>query len=105
MKTYSKSNHRWCSIKTVFSNISQNSWENTCTKASLLIKFPEVCNFIKKETLAQIPPCEFCEIFKNISFTEHLWVSASDNLMQVVVIYNLNLSLQFVKINYTFSLL
>ena len=24
------------------------------------------CNFIKKETLAQVFPCEFCEIFKNI---------------------------------------
>ena len=31
------------------------------------------CNFIKKETLAQVLSCEFCEIYKNIFFTEHLW--------------------------------
>ena len=26
---------------------------------------PEACDFIKKETLAQILSCEFCEISKN----------------------------------------
>ena len=32
------------------------------------------CNFIKKETLAQVFSCEFCEISKNtFFFTEHLW--------------------------------
>ena len=35
-------------------------------------------NFIKKETLAQVFSFEFCEIFKNIFFTEHLWVTTSD---------------------------
>ena len=30
-------------------------------------------NFIIKETLAQVFFCEFCEISKNTSFTEHLW--------------------------------
>ena len=25
-----------------------------------------LCNFIKKETAAQVFSCEFCEIFKNI---------------------------------------
>ena len=38
---------------------------------------PEVCNFIKQETLAQVFFCEFCEIFKNTYFTEHLWVTTS----------------------------
>ena len=38
-----------------------------------LIKWPQACNFIKKETLAQVFSCEFCEIFKNTFFTEHLW--------------------------------
>ena len=32
----------------------------------------QACNFIKKETLAQVVSCEFCEISKNIFFTEHL---------------------------------
>ena len=33
---------------------------------------PKACNFIKKETLAQVFSCEFYEISKNIFFTEHL---------------------------------
>ena len=31
------------------------------------------CHFIKKETLAQVFSCEFCEIFKNTFFIEYLW--------------------------------
>ena len=31
------------------------------------------CKFIKKETLAQVFSCEFCETSKNIIFIEHLW--------------------------------
>ena len=46
-------------------------------------------------------PGEFCEIFKIAFITEHLRVTASDIRMQVVVIYNLNLSLQFLTINFT----
>ena len=41
----------------VFLEISQNSQENTC---------------------AQVFSCEFCKISKSTSFTEHLWVTASD---------------------------
>ena len=29
---------------------------------------PNACNFIKKQSLAQVFPCEFCEISKNIFF-------------------------------------
>ena len=49
--------------------------------------------------------CEFCEIVENTFFVEHLGMTASDIRMQVVAIYNLNLFLQFVTINFTFSLL
>ena len=35
-------------------------------------------NFIKEEILAQMFSCEFCEIFKNTFFTEHLWATASN---------------------------
>ena len=38
----------------------------------------EACNFIKKEIVAQVFSCEFCEIFKNTFFIEHLWMTASD---------------------------
>ena len=37
----------------------------------------EACNFIKKETLAQVFSCEFCEISRNTFFTEHLWATVS----------------------------
>ena len=55
--------------------MSQNSQENTCARVSFLIGV--ACNFIKKETLAQVFSCEFCEIFKNIFLTEHLWTTTS----------------------------
>ena len=42
--------------KKVLLEISQNSQENTCARV-----------FIKKETLAQVLSCEFCEICKNTS--------------------------------------
>ena len=35
------------------------------------------CNFIKKESLAQVFSCEICKISKNTFFIEHLWVTAS----------------------------
>ena len=47
-----------CSVKKVILKISQNS-----QKAPM----SEACNFIKKETLAQVFSCEFCEILKNTS--------------------------------------
>ena len=47
--------------KKVFLKISQNSQENTCARASFLIKL--------------VFSCEFCEIFKNTFFTEHLWTN------------------------------
>ena len=48
---------RMCSVKKVFLKICR----------------PQGCNFIKKETLSQMFSCEFCEVFKNIFFIEHLW--------------------------------
>ena len=44
---------------------SQNSQENTCTIVSFLKSQASACNFIKKEALAQVFSCEFCEISKN----------------------------------------
>ena len=48
-----------CFVKEVFLEISQNS-RKTPVPESL-----SFCNFIKKETLAQVFSCEFCEISKN----------------------------------------
>ena len=50
--------------KKVFLEISKNLQENTCVIVSFLIKLQaeEACNIIKKETLAPVFSCEFCEI-------------------------------------------
>ena len=53
---FARSNHQRCSVKKVAGG---------------------ACNFIKKETLAQVFSCEFCEISKNTFFREHIWVTAS----------------------------
>ena len=37
----------------------------------------QICNFIKKETLAKVFSCEFFEIFKNTFLTEQLRATAS----------------------------
>ena len=58
-----------CSVKKVLLENSRNSPKNTCARAFFLIK---ACNFIKKETLAPVFSCEFCEILKNTFFIEHL---------------------------------
>ena len=42
-----------------------------------VIGLMQACNFIKKESLAQVFFCEFCDISENTFFTEHLWATAS----------------------------
>ena len=64
---------RRCCIKKMLLKILQNTQENACARVSFLIKLQaEACNFIKKETVAQVFSCEFCEIFQNTFFIEHL---------------------------------
>ena len=63
-RVYMNYNH-FLSLKKVFLEIWwQNSQENTCASASFLIKL-QACNFIKKEALALVFSCEFCETSKN----------------------------------------
>ena len=47
--------------KKVFLEISQNSQKNTCARVPTV---SHACNCIKKETLAQLFSCEFCEVSK-----------------------------------------
>ena len=76
----------------MFLKVSQNSQEKACVRASFWLKFWIICkkgalrnfakytvkhlcqgcDFFKKEILAQLFSCEFCEILKNTFFTEHL---------------------------------
>ena len=39
---------------------------------------PKACNFNKKETLAQVFPCEFCEVSKDTFFTIDFWTATCD---------------------------
>ena len=70
----------------MFLEISQNSQENTFARASFLIKLQaEAYNFIKRETLARVFFCEFCEISWNTFFTEHHRATASEvDLVSVI---------------------
>ena len=53
------------------------------------ISYPsaEICNFDKKETLAQVFSGEFCQISKNTFVTEHLQATASLNKKSRILIY------------------
>ena len=66
------------SVKKVFLEISQNSQENTCARV------PKACNFIKKETLAQVFFCEFCEISKNTFSHRTPLVAASVHMVRTI---------------------
>ena len=56
--------------------------QNTCARVSFLIKLQvEACNFIKKETLAQVFSCEFCKVSKSNFSTKQLRVTASDKYL------------------------
>ena len=67
--------------KKVFLQISKNSQESTCARVSFLIKLQsQVCNFIKKEALAQVFSCEFCEISYNTFLHRTPLVAASVNM-------------------------
>ena len=46
---------------------------------------PQAYNFIKKEALVQVFSSEFCKIFKNTFFTEHIWATASAHVMYLLL--------------------
>ena len=83
---FNKACHPWTlylsKIGSVFLEISQKSQENTCARVSFLINRSEACNFIKKETLAQVFSCEFCDISKNTFFYRTPLVTASFTKLQ-----------------------
>ena len=63
----------------MFLKIPQYSQENTCARISFLIKL-QTCNYIKKETLTQLFPCEISEIFENIYFEVYLRATVPSSL-------------------------
>ena len=56
---------------------TKSTGKHLCQGLFLIKLQVSTCNFIKKQTLTQAFSCEFCEIFKNIFFVEHFWVTAS----------------------------
>ena len=86
-----RSSHRRRSVKKVFMEVSQNSQENICAR-----------DFIKKEFLAQMFSCEFCEISKNTFVTEHLRTTTAENLLQNKIIFPLALTVGL-TMNFWFS--
>ena len=66
-----------CPAKKLTLNILENPQENTLAGVSFLINSQAPCNFLKKETTAEMFHCQFCETFKSNLFTEHLWAAAS----------------------------
>ena len=79
-----------CSIQKGVLKISQNSQENTCARVFFKIKL-QAWGLIKKETLAQVFSCEFCEISKNTFFTDRLWTSASNKVAKKKIHFLLQL--------------
>ena len=46
----------------------------------------EACNFVKKETLAQVFSCAFCEIYRNTFYYRTLLVAASGVLINFAIL-------------------
>ena len=74
-----KSSHRKCFVrKGALKNFAKFRGEQLCQSHFFNKKLQaSICNFIKKETVALLFSCEFCEISKNTFFTEQLWATAS----------------------------
>ena len=76
---YTRNSHRRNSMrKSVLRNFAKFTGKHLCQS----LFFNEIASLraatlLKKETLAQVFSCEFCEIFKSTIFTEHLWMTAS----------------------------
>ena len=54
-------------------------------------------NFIEKESLAHVFSCQFCEIFKNIFFTEHLWTTASKLMIEKLIMEDISYIFRYKK--------
>ena len=84
--TIGKKQKQGCSIKKGFLKaLAKFTGKHLC-RVSFLIKL-QACYFIKKEALARVFSCEFCEIFKNMFFTERLWTTASKETLFIIKLF------------------
>ena len=65
--------------KGVLRNFAKFTGKHLCQSLFFNKVADAACNFIKKETLAQVFSCEFCEISKNTFFYRTPLVAASEN--------------------------
>ena len=90
-RSFYRSSHWRCSVrKGVLRNFAKFTGKHLC-QSLLFNNVPGPCNFIKKETLAQVFSCEFCEISKNTFFTEHIWqllLFLSLSVVPLLVLFN-----------------
>ena len=84
LRTFRNNRQEMFYKKKVFSNNLQNSQE---------IHRLQACNFTRKETPTQVFSCEFCEIFKNIFFMEHLqWLLLNLRILNFRLFIFLNMT-------------
>ena len=86
---------RTCFIKKLFLIILQYSQENTCLGVSFLIKLSfnkRPATLSKRDSNTGVF-CEYCQIFKNNYFEEHLWTAASESFSLYQFYVSLNVFL------------
>ena len=103
---------RRCSAKKLFLEIWQISQENTCVRASFLIKLQaEAYNFIKKETLTKVFSFEFWGIFTNTfvqntsgrlllnRFWKNLWKAKTCHIWHITSFSEIDFRLHLFKLD------
>ena len=76
---YNRSSSHNRPSKKLFLKNFKNSQENTFWRVPLVIKLQgNAAALVKNNNLTQVFSCEFCEVFDNNLFTEHLQETASD---------------------------
>ena len=82
-----RSSHQRCSVK---KGVLRNFTKFTGKHLRQSLFFNKIAGLrpatlLKKETLAQVFSCEFCEISKNAFSTEHPRTNASDNTLAILI--------------------
>ena len=83
-----KKQSSWCVLSKSFSQKFHKNHRKTPVPESLFLKScrSEACNFIKKESLAQVFSCESCEISKNTFSYRTPLVVASEHSLRMFLI-------------------
>ena len=75
---YRSSHQRYSRKKGALANLAKFTGKHLCQSLffnKVAGRWPTT--LFKKETLAQVFPCQFCKFCASTFFTEHLWVTAS----------------------------